>query len=180
MSFRRFGRCPSARNLPRQEKASQQEMPLSNSAVPLRMVTRFQPSSASARRWPPAPNERTVRAMNSRRSTPVRLSAVSIAMALNASDSSPISTPRACTGGHSTISWDSYYFPSPLAERSATGLPTSSMRERSMRWDNMPDHIARAMVYSALRTMRKSEGGPFTNREIAEIVQDVMELPEAD
>jgi len=33
------------------------------------------------------------------------------------------------------------------------------------------------MVYSALRTMRRSEGGPFTNREIAEIVEDVMELP---
>lgn len=48
------------------------------------------------------------------------------------------------------------------------------------RWDELPDHKARAIVRSALRTMRKSEGGPFTNREIAEIVQDVMELPEEE
>jgi hypothetical protein len=45
------------------------------------------------------------------------------------------------------------------------------------RWDYLSDHKARALVRSALRTMRKSEGGPFTNREIKEIVQNVMELP---
>lgn len=47
-------------------------------------------------------------------------------------------------------------------------------------WENLPDYKARAMVHSALRTLRKSEGGPFSNREIAEIVQDVMELSEED
>lgn len=44
------------------------------------------------------------------------------------------------------------------------------------KWDDLPDYKARALVRSALRTMRKSQGGPFTNREIREIVQDVMEL----
>lgn len=44
-------------------------------------------------------------------------------------------------------------------------------------WEHLPDYKARALARSALRTMRKSEGGPFTNREIREIVQDVMELP---
>lgn len=47
-------------------------------------------------------------------------------------------------------------------------------------WGHLPQYKARAMVYSALRTMRRSEGGPFTNREIAEIVKDVMEIPDED
>ncbi len=45
------------------------------------------------------------------------------------------------------------------------------------RWKHLPDHVARTMVYSALRTMRKSGGGPFTYMEVYEIVSDVMEIP---
>ena len=45
-------------------------------------------------------------------------------------------------------------------------------------WEHVPDHKARAVVWSALRNMRRTNGGPFTNREIAEIVADVMELPD--
>jgi hypothetical protein len=47
-------------------------------------------------------------------------------------------------------------------------------------WERLPEYKARAMVYSALRTMSKSAGGPFTKREISEIIQDVMELPTAE
>jgi len=47
-------------------------------------------------------------------------------------------------------------------------------------WCDLPDYKARALVRSALRSMRKSEGGPFTRREIREIVQDVMELPKEE
>ncbi len=46
------------------------------------------------------------------------------------------------------------------------------------RWTHLPDYVARSMVYSALRTMHKQGGGPFTSKEVREIVADVMELPQ--
>ncbi len=52
-----------------------------------------------------------------------------------------------------------------------------NVRQPHRGWDTMPDHVARAMVYSALRTMSRSHGGPFSRREVQEIVCDVMELP---
>lgn len=50
----------------------------------------------------------------------------------------------------------------------------SKLRDR---WKHLPDYVARSMVYSALRTMRKSGGGAFTTKEVYEIVADVMEIP---
>lgn len=51
--------------------ASIQTIPRSSSCWPLRTVPRFQPNSRSARRWPPSPNARTVRAINKRRALPL-------------------------------------------------------------------------------------------------------------
>lgn len=39
-------------------------------------------------------------------------------------------------------------------------------------WDKIPVHKVRAFVRSALRTIKKFEGGPFSYREISEIVQE--------
>lgn len=44
-------------------------------------------------------------------------------------------------------------------------------------WNSVPDHKARAIVWSAIRTLRKSGGGPFTHREVRWLIEDVMGLP---
>ena len=66
------GRRSSERLRPRRAKASTMAKPLSSSRVPFRIVTRFQPNSRSARRWPPGPSCLTVRAMKTRRA-PLKL-----------------------------------------------------------------------------------------------------------
>src|SRR5215475_2242145 len=73
---------------PRAAQASRHVKPLSNSWGPLRMVTRLQPSSRAARRWPPWPSSLTVRAMKSRRALPLRERAVSMKSVLRESVSS--------------------------------------------------------------------------------------------
>ena len=59
--------------------------PLPSSRAPLRIVARSHPNSRSARRCPPTPNSRTVRAMNMRRALPLSARAVSVNNALRES-----------------------------------------------------------------------------------------------
>src|SRR3954466_9280409 len=98
MSSSKLGRRSSARSRPRWEKASRQAMPLSNSCMPLMIVWRFQPSSCSARRWPPRPRSFTVRAMKRRRRLPLRVRAVSVRWRLPSSVSRMVLDLQ-CQGG---------------------------------------------------------------------------------
>src|SRR4051794_8803865 len=98
MSSSKLGRRSSARSRPRWEKASRQTMPLSNSCMPLMIVWRFQPSSCSARRWPPQPRSFTVRAMKSRRPLPLKVRAVSVRWRLPSSVSRMVLDLQ-CQGG---------------------------------------------------------------------------------
>src|SRR6266508_3694750 len=93
ISLRRLGKCASDGLRPRAAKLSRQIRPLSNSRLPFRIVSRFQPSSRSARRWPPGPSSLTVRAMNNRRALPVSVVAVSINNALSESVNSMVEPP---------------------------------------------------------------------------------------
>src|SRR6266545_657514 len=93
MSLRRLGKCASDGLRPRAAKLSRQIRPCSNSRVPLRIVSRFQPRSRSARRCPPDPSSLTVRAMNNRRALPFSALAVSMNKALNESVTSIVGSP---------------------------------------------------------------------------------------
>src|SRR6266498_4014658 len=93
MSLRRLGKCASDGLRPRAAKLSRQIRPCSNSRVPLRIVSRFQPRSRSARRCPPDPSSLTVRAMNNRRALPFSALAVSMNKALNESVNSIVGSP---------------------------------------------------------------------------------------
>src|SRR6266545_4654086 len=93
MSLRRLGKCASDGLRPRAAKLSRQIRPCSNSRVPLRIVSRFQPRSRSARRCPPDPSSLTVRAMNNRRALPFSALAVSMNKALNESVNSIVGPP---------------------------------------------------------------------------------------
>ena len=78
ISVSRLGRWTSARLRPRAAKLSRQMTPCSSSSMPLRIVAWGEPSWCSARRCPPGPNSRTVRAINSRRALPLSVLAVSM------------------------------------------------------------------------------------------------------
>lgn len=50
--------------------------------------------------------------------------------------------------------------------------------DQFFRWRHLPDHVARVWARTALRQLGKAGGGPFSHKEIREIVEDVMELPQ--
>ncbi len=83
-----LGRCAALRLRPRRAKASTMATPRANARAPLRIVSRSQPNSRAARRCPPAPHSRTVRAMKMRRALPFSAWAVSMNSALPESVSS--------------------------------------------------------------------------------------------
>src|SRR3954454_25215343 len=82
MSSRRPGRCSSAGLRRRQWKEARQVMPVRNSCIPLRIVSRFQPRWASAQTCPPRPIALTVLAMKSRRWLDLSALAASIRMGI--------------------------------------------------------------------------------------------------
>ena len=119
MSSNKFGKRSSARFRPRAEQASIQIIPLSSSCTPLRMVSRSQPNSRSALRWPPLPIALTARAINSRRALPFNSLAVSIKSDLTSCVSSIFPSQISCSMCGTSLSGRIYFLQVPYALRVA-------------------------------------------------------------